>query len=338
MSAIPLAMKSTVDKHNALIHESVGDDLLTSFERSVKKRPLVPGRDRVEINLAVVANELKCPICLDILNQTVAVNPCLHRFCNECIEMHLRQLVNAKKQHECPSCRAPITSRRVLRRDTNFDEIILKLLPRETFNALAQQDEKIDLASFKVEHKKKIEEWRAQGKEMRKNLHAYEVQPTQQKAKGTGKGGKGSKPKRQSSAIEKEEEAALARLRRNEEYPHVCFTFCPCPLEIQLTPSIFKDLIKPYIRAPAYARIMDMKAFVQNRFASTEELQPQQSAPEPMRDVFVIYVIYSDRVIIMNDGNTLETIAKELWDRVSELKIYYGRRRIVDRWLQGEKG
>lgn len=66
--------------------------------------------------------ELMCPICLDILNQTMTTRECLHRFCSACINKALRS-----GNKECPTCRKKLTSRRCLRADPNFDQLISKI-------------------------------------------------------------------------------------------------------------------------------------------------------------------------------------------------------------------
>ena len=50
---------------------------------------------------------------------------CLHRFCADCIEKALR--FGTKK--ECPTCRGHCPSRRSLRSDTIFDELIAVFFP-----------------------------------------------------------------------------------------------------------------------------------------------------------------------------------------------------------------
>jgi len=98
----------------------------------------------VVVSPRVLASELCCPICLDLLNTTmttkvpptVPVHPtlthaqdCLHRFCNECISQAL------KCNKECPTCRKRLASRRSLRPDPNFDAIIAKIFPsRDAYN------------------------------------------------------------------------------------------------------------------------------------------------------------------------------------------------------------
>ena len=49
---------------------------------------------------------------------------CLHRFCAECIITALRS-----GNKECPTCRKKLVSKRSLRPDPNFDQLVAKLFP-----------------------------------------------------------------------------------------------------------------------------------------------------------------------------------------------------------------
>ncbi|XP_023126012.2 E3 ubiquitin-protein ligase RING2-A-like [Amphiprion ocellaris] len=76
-------------------------------------------------------SELMCPICLDMLKNTMTTKECLHRFCSECIVTALRS-----GNKECPTCRKKLVSRRSLRRDANFDALISKIYPsRDEYEA-----------------------------------------------------------------------------------------------------------------------------------------------------------------------------------------------------------
>jgi len=93
---------------------------LTLFD--VHRRPRQVNNDpnaRVRIPLKVLGPEFHCPVCLGYMKKTSIVMECLHRFCGECIQKCLRL---GKK--ECPSCRIHIPSRRSLRPDPNFDDLI----------------------------------------------------------------------------------------------------------------------------------------------------------------------------------------------------------------------
>lgn len=67
-------------------------------------------------------DELRCPICLGIFDNTITLSTCLHRFCSLCFQRSMREL---KSQHGCPQCRAKLSSRRVSKADSNIDQIIL---------------------------------------------------------------------------------------------------------------------------------------------------------------------------------------------------------------------
>ncbi|XP_059206079.1 E3 ubiquitin-protein ligase RING2-A-like [Centropristis striata] len=76
-------------------------------------------------------SELMCPICLDMLKNTMTTKECLHRFCSDCIVTALRS-----GNKECPTCRKKLVSRRSLRRDSNFDALIQKIYPsRDEYEA-----------------------------------------------------------------------------------------------------------------------------------------------------------------------------------------------------------
>jgi len=76
----------------------------------------------VQAPIAGALKNLTCPICLSVLSTTVTA-PCLHRFCQDCIEKWLRV-----GKPNCPECKAAIPSRRSFKRDVRVDEIIGCLL------------------------------------------------------------------------------------------------------------------------------------------------------------------------------------------------------------------
>ncbi|KAI2644524.1 E3 ubiquitin-protein ligase RING2-B [Labeo rohita] len=113
-------------------------------------------------------SELMCPICLDMLKNTMTTKECLHRFCSECIVTALRSgcdrifrseaffgpvvctfasvgdlslsaaflLFPPCRNKECPTCRKKLVSKRSLRADPNFDALISKMYPsRDEYEA-----------------------------------------------------------------------------------------------------------------------------------------------------------------------------------------------------------
>lgn len=104
---------------------------LTEYEMDRKPQKIIDCE--IAVSPRSLHRELMCPICLDILNQTMTTRECLHRFCSGCINKALRS-----GNKECPTCRKKLTSRRCLRADPNFDQLISKIFnggkdkPQET--------------------------------------------------------------------------------------------------------------------------------------------------------------------------------------------------------------
>lgn len=72
-----------------------------------------------------ILKEIACPICLDVLQNTVTAIDCLHRFCDACLNAAMKKGIK-----ECPVCRTPIISKRYLRADKGMDALIAKILKR----------------------------------------------------------------------------------------------------------------------------------------------------------------------------------------------------------------
>ncbi|GMR61588.1 hypothetical protein PMAYCL1PPCAC_31783 [Pristionchus mayeri] len=110
-----------------------GEMRLTEYDKKRKMVPIVRNRSIV-MNTKILSTELTCPICLDLLTTTMTTKECLHRFCADCIQQAL-----LKGNKECPTCRTKVVSKRSLRFDTNFDELIKKIWPdRHNFDKMQQ--------------------------------------------------------------------------------------------------------------------------------------------------------------------------------------------------------
>lgn len=104
---------------------------LSLYEKMRKPQEIIINNDEIAVSPRSLHSELMCPICLDLLKNTMTTKECLHRFCSECITTALR---NGNK--ECPSCRKKLVSKRSLRADPNFDDLISKIYPsREDYDA-----------------------------------------------------------------------------------------------------------------------------------------------------------------------------------------------------------
>eukprot|EP01102_Stenamoeba_stenopodia_P007038 TRINITY_DN1967_c0_g1_i2.p1 TRINITY_DN1967_c0_g1~~TRINITY_DN1967_c0_g1_i2.p1 ORF type:complete len:143 (+),score=18.96 TRINITY_DN1967_c0_g1_i2:96-524(+) len=76
--------------------------------------------ESISVPIRALTQELTCPICLGMINKTVAVMECLHRFCHQCLNTSISQA----NKRQCPSCRAKLASLRNTRNDENFDAFI----------------------------------------------------------------------------------------------------------------------------------------------------------------------------------------------------------------------
>jgi hypothetical protein len=77
-----------------------------------------------------IYDEIKCPICMNVLKRTMVTKECLHRFCYDCIRDALR-----KCGKNCPLCREKLISKRSLHPDTNYDFLISKIYPTDTVSS-----------------------------------------------------------------------------------------------------------------------------------------------------------------------------------------------------------
>ena len=121
------------------------DDFSGVEEEEVRQKPhemIMSSKHmtRVEINgPETIERYLSCPICLGLMRAATATE-CLHRFCSECIESAIRL-----GRKECPTCRAPIATRRALRRDDNFDNLVRSLYPDVD---IEEEFEEMDISQY----------------------------------------------------------------------------------------------------------------------------------------------------------------------------------------------
>ncbi|XP_027006240.2 E3 ubiquitin/ISG15 ligase TRIM25-like [Tachysurus fulvidraco] len=82
-----------------------------------------------EASISVDQDQFRCPVCLDLLNDPVAI-PCGHSFCKLCINGCWDQ-EDVKGVYSCPQCRETFTPRPVLRRNNMLAEVVEKLKKTE---------------------------------------------------------------------------------------------------------------------------------------------------------------------------------------------------------------
>jgi len=104
---------------------------LSLYELHRTPQEAITDDTEIAVSARSLQSELTCPICLDMLTNTMTTKECLHRFCAECIVTALRS-----GNKECPTCRKKLVSKRSLRPDPNFDQLVEKIFPnREEYEA-----------------------------------------------------------------------------------------------------------------------------------------------------------------------------------------------------------
>ena len=122
---------------------------LSHYEVHREAQNLMTDDIKVAVSSKSVHSDLRCPICLDLLSATMTTKECLHRFCSQCIITALRS-----GNKECPTCRKKLVSKRSLRPDPNFDQLIAKLFPDK--EDCEEQQEKAGFAHAKRMCRKRI--------------------------------------------------------------------------------------------------------------------------------------------------------------------------------------
>ncbi|XP_033112673.1 E3 ubiquitin-protein ligase RING2-like [Anneissia japonica] len=104
---------------------------LSLYELNRTPQEAITDDTEIAVSPRSLHSELMCPICLDMLKNTMTTKECLHRFCQDCIITALRS-----GNKECPTCRKKLVSKRSLRPDPNFDDLISKIYPsRDEYEA-----------------------------------------------------------------------------------------------------------------------------------------------------------------------------------------------------------
>eukprot|EP00096_Caligus_rogercresseyi_P013402 TRINITY_DN6058_c0_g1_i1.p1 TRINITY_DN6058_c0_g1~~TRINITY_DN6058_c0_g1_i1.p1 ORF type:complete len:341 (-),score=105.25 TRINITY_DN6058_c0_g1_i1:501-1523(-) len=104
---------------------------LSLYELHRTPQEAITDNTEIAVSALSLKSELTCPICLDMLSSTMTTKECLHRFCADCIVTALRS-----GNKECPTCRKKLVSKRSLRPDPNFDQLVEKIFPnREEYEA-----------------------------------------------------------------------------------------------------------------------------------------------------------------------------------------------------------
>lgn len=95
-------------------------------------------------------NNIRCPICMDAMKNTMITTTCFHWFCKNCIVAALR-----RGNKECPVYRSKVISKRSLNLDPQFDALIMKMYSSFTENG-APQKEALSRKKYKTQQEHSV--------------------------------------------------------------------------------------------------------------------------------------------------------------------------------------
>ena len=238
----------------------------------------------MKIPLKKLNSEFRCPICLEYVKKTQIVMECLHRFCGKCIEKCLRL---GKK--ECPSCRIHIPSRRSLRPDTNFDNLLASIYG--DVQELEQiEEKKIELVNKRKYMNNAYAESRARGI-MQQATRRGNKKPN------LGKFGNQLKPK--SSSGEKVSESQLINfvLRRHPQERLVC------------------RLQREYLRTSSDITILSLKKFLKVKLSYEGNISDFQVRRNGFDEILLPFFYFSlCHQIICNFQGFDSSNRRKTWD------------------------
>ena len=131
------AMGPARRKYAALRKEIEARGLHYNLERA-EAEPAAPNSVWIWSEAASILRQLRCAICLGYVDRAVTA-PCMHRFCQGCIEKWLRL-----GRHDCPECKHPCATRRAFRRDGRIDELVAASLSEFGLDPSGMEAEQLD--------------------------------------------------------------------------------------------------------------------------------------------------------------------------------------------------
>ncbi|XP_076344966.1 E3 ubiquitin-protein ligase RING2-like [Tachypleus tridentatus] len=341
---------------------------LSLYELNRTPQEVITDNTEIAVSPRSLHSELMCPICLDMLKNTMTTKECLHRFCQECIITALRS-----GNKECPTCRKKLVSKRSLRPDPNFDMLISKIYPSRDEYEAHQERVLAKLSKTALAHS--IEEgMRIQqmnrGQRVRKsvpdentsmptsaagtptgNLSARQT-PTPGSSSDAANGNPRKKPRAQSkmendsggSEVEQETENYEAQPAEHDETAETgqdvdCETTSECsPNEIEL---VFKphpnevEEIEPnltqvrYIKTTANATVDHLCKYLALRFALDKHADEYGMQSPPDSSPVIIYMAVTQGQFHPLNGNmSLDQVNDKYWKINKPLEMYYAFRKM----------
>ncbi|KAK3583634.1 hypothetical protein CHS0354_039461 [Potamilus streckersoni] len=296
---------------------------LSLYELHRTPQEAITDNTEIAVSPRSLHSELMCPICLDMLKNTMTTKECLHRFCQECIITALRS-----GNKECPTCRKKLVSKRSLRPDPNFDALISKIYPsRDEYEA---QQEKVLAKLNKVHstaafHHSMEEGLRLQAlnRAQRVRKHATDPDGLRQDTGGSTSNDNTPKKKQKTYSDDSSTETSLPDVASEPSHPE------PPPVnEVELVFKAHPDEEKEedashtrYIKTTANASVEHLSKYLAIRLA-LESNQEAGAGGEEKK--YTIYIASTPgNYTALNGSMTLEQVNEKYWKVNKPLEMYY---------------
>uniref|UniRef100_A0A8C2UR04 E3 ubiquitin-protein ligase RING2 n=1 Tax=Chinchilla lanigera TaxID=34839 RepID=A0A8C2UR04_CHILA len=265
-------------------------------------------------------SELMCPICLDMLKNTMTAKKSLHRFCADCIITALRS-----GNKECPTCQKKLISKRSPRPDPNFDALISNIYPsRDEYEA---DQERVLARISKHNNQQALSPRTEQGLKIQA-MNRLQRGKKQQIENGSGAGdslpcsyastcsnqeaGPSNKQTKISddSGLELDNNnAAVAIDPAVDGASEIDLVFRPCPTLMEKDDSAQTR----YIKTSDKATVAHLLKYVAVRLA-LEELRSKGESNQMNLDTYTIYIATaSGQFTVVNGSFSLELVSYKYW-------------------------
>ncbi|XP_045570346.1 E3 ubiquitin-protein ligase RING2 isoform X2 [Salmo salar] len=292
-------------------------------------------------------SELMCPICLDMLKNTMTTKECLHRFCADCIITALRS-----GNKECPTCRKKLVSKRSLRPDPNFDALISKIYPsrdeyeahQERVLARISKHNNQQALSHSIEEGLKIQ---AKNRLQRGKKHQLE--------NGSGAEDNGDSSHCSNASVHSNQEAgpSIKRTKTSDDSgldmdnatengggaggdmavegaSEIELVFCPHPtlMDKEDTVQTSVEFVPRYIKTSGNATVDHLSKYLAVRLA-LEELRKNGEASPVNVDAasekqYTIYIPTANgQFTVLNGSFSLELVSEKYWKVNKPMELYF---------------
>ncbi|XP_038650570.1 E3 ubiquitin-protein ligase RING2 isoform X2 [Scyliorhinus canicula] len=285
-------------------------------------------------------SELMCPICLDMLKNTMTTKECLHRFCADCIVTALRS-----GNKECPTCRKKLVSKRSLRPDPNFDALISKIYPsRDEYEA---HQERVLARISKHHNQQALSHSIEEGLKMQALNRAQRVRKHQAE-NGSGAEDNGDSSHCSNASTHSNQEAGPSQKRAktsDDSGPDLDTTNengtgDPDPVtdgtnEIELVFRPHPTLMEKdetaqtrYIKTTGNATVDHLSKYLAMRLALEELRKNEEANPMNVETVsekqYTIYIAtVNGQFTLLNGSFSLELVSEKYWKVNKPMELYY---------------